>query len=112
MSKYMQLTINVHPYYEKDIEGTYPKLTSNLRRLDSSLVSRNPSLYELAGQLDLLLYRFEGTQLREVLLRHKENLHNAYKNIEANIADWHLDQADKLLYTIEDIFDEIELELE
>lgn len=112
MSKQMQLTITVRPYYEKDIEGSYPKLASNLKRLDSSLVSRNPSLYELAGQLDQLLYRFDGTHLREVLLRHKDKLHNAYNSIQENIADWHLDKADKLLYTIEDIFDEIELELE
>ncbi len=50
MSRCMQLTVNVRPYYEKDIEGSYPKLASNLRRLDSSLVNRNPSLYELACQ--------------------------------------------------------------
>ena len=112
MSKHMQLTIDVRPFYKKDMEATYPKLSNNLSRLDASLVDRNPSLYELVGQLDKLLYRFDGTQLREVLLRHKDKLHNAYKSIEENIADWHLDQADKFLYSIEDIFDEIELELD
>jgi hypothetical protein len=46
MSKYMQLTVTVRPYYQKDMGGTYPKLARNLGFLDSSLASRNPSLYE------------------------------------------------------------------
>ncbi len=112
MSKNMQLTVTVRSYYEKDLEGTYPKLARYLRHLDSSLVNRNPSLYELVGQLDQLLYRFDGTPVREVLLRHGDKLRNVYKIIQENIADWNLAQADKLLYSIEDTFDEIESELD
>jgi hypothetical protein len=111
MSKYMQLTVTVRPYYPRDLEGTYPKLERHLRRLDADLVKRDPSLYELAGQLDQLLFRSEGTQLREVLLRHSEKLRDLHKSIQVNIADWKLAQADRLLYSIEDIFDEIESEL-
>jgi hypothetical protein len=111
MSKYMQLTVTVRPYYPKDLEGTYPKLERHLRRLDAELVKRDPSLYELVGQLDQLLFRSEGTQLREVLLRHREKLRNLHKSIQENTADWKLAQADRLLYSIEDIFDEIESEL-
>ncbi len=112
MSKNMQLTVIVRSYYEKDLEGSYPKIARYLRHMDSSLASRNPSLYELAGQLDLFLYHFDGTPLREVLLRHGDKLRNLYKTIQENIADWNLAQADKLLYYIEDIFDEIESELD
>ena len=112
MSKYMQLTVTVRPYYPKDLEGTYPKLARYLGHLDPSLASRNPSLYELVGQLDQLLYRLEGTQLREVLLRHGEKLRKLYKSIQENIADWNLTKADQLLHSMEDIFAEIELELD
>jgi hypothetical protein len=112
MSKYMQLTVTVRPYYQKDLEGTYPKLVRHLRHLDSNLANRNPSLYELVGQFDQLLYRFDGTPLREVLLQYREKLQNVYKSIQKNIADWNLAQADKLLYSIEDTFDEIESELD
>jgi hypothetical protein len=111
MSKYMQLTVSVRPYYSRDLEGTYPKLERHLRRLDADLVKRDPSLYELVGRLDELLFRSEGTQLREVLLRHREELRDLHKNIRENIADWKLAQADRLLYSIEDVFDEIESEL-
>ena len=112
MSKYMQLTVTVRPYYQKDLQGTYPKLARDLGYVDSSLANRNPSLYELVGQLDKLLYQHDGTALREVLLRHSEKLRDQYKIIQENIADWKLSEADKLLYSVEDIFDEIESELE
>ena len=75
-------------------------------------MAQNPSLYAIVGKLDKLLYTFDRTPLRDVLLRHRENLRNLHKSIEENIADWNLAQADRLLYKIEDIFDKIESELE
>jgi hypothetical protein len=112
MSKYMHLTVTVLPYYPRDLEGTYPKLARHLKSLDSHLVERNPSLFGIAGRLDNLLYTFDGTPLRDVLLRHRENLRNLHKIIEKNIGDWNLAQADQLLYKIEDAFDKIESELD
>ena len=112
MSKHMQLTVTVRPYYQAGLAGTYPKLARHLGYLAPDLVKGNPSLYELAGQLDQLLYRFEGTKLREVLLRHREGLLKNHKSIQESIADWNLAQADRLLYGIEDAFDEIESELD
>jgi len=112
MSKYMHLTVTVVPYYPGDLGDTYPKLARYLKSLASDLVERNPSLYAIAGQLDKILYRFDGTPLREVLLSHKENLRNLYKSIEEKIADWNLAQADLFLYKLEDIFEKIESELD
>ena len=107
----MQITVTVKPYYEEEFEKTYPKLARHLGYLDVTLVKSNPSLYALVSRLDKLLYAFDGTKLREVLLRHREKLLGLHKSIEEHIADWTLAQADKLLYEIEDIFDEIESEL-
>lgn len=111
MSEYMQLTVTVTPYYQKNMEDTYPKLARRLKAFNQDLVDRNPSLYAIAGQLDKLLYAFDGTPIREVLLRHRENLRTLHKSIEENIADWNLAQADGLLYKMEDAFDKIESEL-
>ena len=112
MSKYMRLTVTVLPYYyQKDLEGTYPNLAGHLRTLDADLVAQNPSLYAIVGKLDKLLYTFDRTPLRDVLLRHRENLRNLHKSIEENLADWNLAQADQFLYKIEDAFDKIESEL-
>jgi hypothetical protein len=112
MSKYMHLTVTVRPYYEKNLERTYPKLARHLKYLDKDLVERNPSLYELSGQLDKLLHAFEGTKFREVIFPQREKLVNLHKSIEEKIADWNLAQADGLLYKIEDAFDEIESKLD
>jgi len=112
MSKYMQLTVTVRPYYEKNLEQTYPKLARNLKNLNANLVEQNPSLYEIVGQLDKLLHAFEGTKFREVLSRQREKLLNLHKSIEEKIADWNLAQADALLYKIEDVFDGIESALD
>ncbi len=108
----MQLRVTVQPDLENGLEKNYPGLARNLRYQDADLVDRNPSPYELAGLIDQLLYRYDGTPLRDVLLRHKDKLKALYKGIQENIADWNLAGADKLLYGIEDIFDEIESELE
>jgi primosomal protein N'' len=111
MSKYMKITVTVNPYYQEELEKVYPKLARNLSYLDAPLVKSNPSLYGLVTQLDKLLYAFDGTKLRDLLLPHREKLQALHKSIEENIANWNLAQADRLLYNIEDIFDEIEAEL-
>ncbi len=112
MSKYMQLQVTVASHYQNDLGDRYPNLARRLKTLAPDLVQRNPSLYELAGQLDKLLYIFDGTPVREVLLRHREPIRHLHNNIAENIADWHLAQADRQLYQLEDIFDQIEGELE
>lgn len=112
MSKNMQMTVTVRPYYKKDFEKTYPRLARSLGHLDPALTDKSPSLYELAGQWDQLLYQFDGTSLRQELLKHKEKINTLYQKIQEHIADWKLAEADKLLYSIEDIFDEIESELD
>ncbi len=113
MSKNMQLKVTVQPYYEKNgLEKTFPRLARHLESQDADLVNRNPSLYELAGQVDLLLYNYDGTPLKDVLIRHKDQLKNSYKDIQNYIAEWNLAAADKLLYNIEDTFEAIESELD
>ena len=111
MSTHMQIAVTVTPYYQEDFERTFPKLARHLGYLDAALVRSNPSLYALAGKLDKLLYTFDGREVREVLLKHREQLQSLYKEIETNIADWHLADADKLLYKMEDVFSDVEAAL-
>ena len=107
----MQLSVKVDPY-QNELADHYPNLAQRLKVLEPDLVKRNPSLYELAGHWDKLLYKSDGTPVREVLLRHRDGLRSLYKRIEENIADWNLAPADGLLYEMEDIFDKIESELD
>jgi hypothetical protein len=111
MSKHMHITVTVSPYYQQELGDSYPKLAQHLGYLNPELVKRNPSLYELAGLLDKLLYEFDSTPLREVLLQHRDRLLQLHKSIEKDIADWNLAPADTLLYKLEDIFSDIEAQL-
>ncbi len=112
MSKHMQLTVRVRPYYTKGLEKAYPRLAHRLSYLDVAWVEGEPSLFEIVANLDKLLYQLEGDPpVREILLQHRARLHELYEGIEERIADWRLAKADRLLYEMEDIFDEIEAKL-
>jgi hypothetical protein len=112
MSKHMQLTVRILPYYKKGLNDVYPAVARRFGYLDETWVEQNPSLFEIVGGLDKLLYQLKGDPpFRELLLQHRPALHKRYEQIEEHIADWQLSKADRLLYEIEDIFDEIEGEL-
>lgn len=112
MSKHMQLTVRILPYYKKGLKEVYPRIARRFSYLDEAWLEEDPSLFAVVNVLDKLLYQLEGDPpFRELLLKHKSALHKLYEEIEDHVADWQLSKADRLLYKIEDIFDEIEEEL-
>ncbi len=111
MSRTMQLTVVIKPFYQPDFQSAFPRLARHLGYLQPELVARNPTLYELATRLDHLLYEFDSTPLRDVLLPHRAQIRAVQKEIEQHIADRRLAQADALLYRLEDIFEDIERQL-
>jgi len=112
MSKTMQLTVRVRPYYKKGMKSEYPKISKGLSYIHEAWIEEGPSLFDIVGKLDKLLYELDGDPpFRKILLKYKDQLHNLYKEVEEHIADWDLAKADKTLYRMEDIFDEIEWEL-
>ena len=112
MSKHMQLTVHVRPYYKEGLKGNYPKIAQGLSYIHEAWVEEGPSLFDIVGRLDKLLYELEGDPpFRNILLKHKDELRKLHKEVEEYIADWNLAKADKTLYQIEDIFDQIEWEL-
>ena len=112
MSKYMQLTIRVRPYYKKGLKADYPAISRGLSYIDEALLEEGPSLFDIVGRLDKLLYDLDGNPpFREILLRHTDKLRKLHVEVQEHIADWKLAKADQALYQIEDIFDQIEWEL-
>ena len=113
MSKHMQLTVKVRPYYKKGLKEVYPHIADSLSRLKSQQMEQDPSLADIVKNLDTLLYDLEGDHpFVEIMRKHRSELLDLYGNIETHIADWRLAEADKMLYRIEDIFDDIEWELD
>ena len=112
MSKYMQLTVRVRPYYKKSLKADYPNIGRGLSYQNEALAEEGPSLFDIVGRLDKLLYDLEGNPpFREILLRHRDKLRKLHVEVQEHIADWKLAKADQALYQIEDIFDQIEWEL-
>ena len=112
MSKYMQMKIRILPYYSKSFRHVYPNMAKRLIGFDEAWVEAGPSLFDIVGRLDKLLYHLEGDPpFRQILLDQKKLLHDLYETVEANVADWHLAKVDETLYKMEDIFDDIEREL-
>jgi len=112
MSKHMQLTVRILPYYKKGLREVYPGIARRFGFLDEAWVDESPSLLQIVGDLDKFLYELEGDPpFRELLLKQKPALHKLYEQIEEHVADWQLSKADRLLYEVEDIFDEIEEEI-
>ena len=112
MSKTMQLTVRVRPYYKKDLKTDYPRISQGLGYVDEAWIEEGPSFFDIVGRLDKLLYELEGNPpFRKILLKHKDELRRLRKEVEEYIADWGLAKADKTLYQMEDIFDQIEWEL-
>ena len=108
----MQLTVRIRPYYKNGFKGIYPALARGVSQLDTFRGTEEPSLFDMVDRLDRLLYELEGNPpFREILLKHQVELRNLHEKIQNHIADWKLAQADKMLYRIEDIFDDIEWEL-
>ena len=112
MSKHMQMRVRIDPFYKKGFGEAYPRISRGLAYLGDDWTKKEISLFEIVGQLDQLLYQLEADPpIREIVLKHKSALHGLYESIQEKIGDWHLAEADQLLYKMEDIFDEIEREL-
>jgi len=112
MSKYMQLTVDVRAFYTKGFKAAYPKLARELMYAKSISEYDDPALYDLVAKWDQLLYDLDGNpNVKQVLLKYKAQLKALYAEIEGNIADRKLSEADKALYKIEDVFEDIEYDL-
>jgi hypothetical protein len=112
MSKIMQLTVRVRPYYKKSLKEDFPAIGQGLSYLKDPWIEEGPSLFEIVGRLDKLLYDLEGNPpFREILLKYQDKLRELHNQVEEYIADWKLAKADQALYQIEDVFDQIEWEL-
>jgi hypothetical protein len=112
MSKYMQLTVDVCPFYTKGFKGAYPKLAGALMHAKAISEYDDPPLYDLVARWDKLLYDLDGNpNVKQILLKQKDPLKALYAEIEGYIADRKLAEADKALYKIEDVFEDIEYDL-
>lgn len=106
------MTVRIKPYYKKDLKEVYPKFVGNLSYFNKALAEESPPLFDIVGRLDKLLYDIGNSNFKEIILKHREKLSKLHEEVQTSIADWDLAKADQALYKIEDIFDEMEWELD
>ena len=86
MSKYMQLTVTVRSYYEKNLEQAYPKLARNLKNIDDE--SGGAESFSLWTSWDNWINFFMPSRVRSserCFSRREYKLLNLHKSIEENI---------------------------
>jgi hypothetical protein len=111
MSRTMQLVVEVKAHYPHSLAESYPNLARHLQAITPGFLGPEPSLLEICARLDELQGRLAGTALGQLIEAKASELRLAQRRVEELAADWKLEQADQLLYQIEDRFDELEAEL-
>jgi hypothetical protein len=106
----MQLNVQIRPSYEDSFERAYPAVARRLRSADETVLKYGSSPYEIVEKWDALLAEIRDQRFKDLLLRYKGRLQGLHKKIEDEIVDWHLGEADRMLYIMEDIFEEIDRE--
>ena len=110
MSKYMQIDIRIIPFYEKSFETRFPRISDLLKKTSFKNTSlRELSLYELVEYI-VGLSRDQETPsgTREKVKPFSSRLLELKNTAREHLLARRLNELDKLLYKIEDQFEDLE----
>lgn len=112
MSRFMQIRIQIEPVYHPELRAHFPKLARALEELGVPSDRRQTTLYHLIRELERALYRQVRPALRGVIERHRPRLLSLQEAVEERLAAWQREGLDELLYQIEDVFADLERDLD
>ncbi|MFP3913042.1 MAG: hypothetical protein ACLFUT_13285 [Desulfobacteraceae bacterium] len=110
MSRYMQIDIRVVPFFEKPFEKSFPNLVNCLRQLSyNDLVEKDPCLYHLTDHL-VMIAESPNTpaDIKERLRPYVVKLEPLKEQAREFLLSRHLNELDRLLYRMEDVFEDLE----
>jgi hypothetical protein len=110
MSKYMQIDLRLLPFYEKRFRKLFPNISNLLMQLGyHELVETEISLYDLVDHL-VTISRSPHTpsHLKETLSPHISTLLTRKRAAREHLLGRRLNELDKVLYELEDDFEELE----
>lgn len=113
MSKYMQIDITIKPVYKKKFSKQFSNLSRVLKNLGyRKSVEKEPCFYELVDTFESIMRNkeisdFDKERLQPFYVKLKELKKEAIEFLLAR----KLDKLDKVLYQLEDTFQELEKEL-
>jgi len=112
LSRYMQIRIRIEPVYHPELGAHFPKLAKALEELGISQDQGSTTLYHLIRELERALYREIRPALRRAIERHRPKLLFLQGAVEERLAMWQREGLDELLYRIEDVFSDLERDLD
>ena len=110
MSQFMQIDIRVIPFFEVPFEKRFPHLVELFRRLSyGEVLTKGPSLYELIDTMATLSEHPDTpSELKELIGPYVDKLKNLKEQAREHLLARRLDELDKILYRIEDQFEDLE----
>ncbi len=113
MSKYMQIDIKILPFYKGSFSRCFPELFEFFREIGyASYVKEDKSLYEMVDILESIV---KNETVPENYRSKVEPFYQKAKKIKKEAREMllsrKLDELDKLLYELEDIFEDLNREI-
>ena len=110
MSQFMQIDIRVIPFFEVPFEKRFPHLVELLRRLSyGEVLKKEPSFYSLIDTMATIVEHPDTPlELKELISPYVAELKNLKEQAREHLLARRLDELDKILYRIEDQFEDLE----
>ncbi len=112
MSRFMQIRIQIEPVYHPELRAHFPRLAKTLDELGISTDPARTTLYHLIQELERALYRDMRPALRRAIEQHRPRLLSLHEAVEERLSIWQREGLDGLLYEIEDVFTDLERDLD
>ncbi|HDM78465.1 MAG TPA: hypothetical protein ENG51_18685 [Deltaproteobacteria bacterium] len=113
MSKYMQIDIRIIPFYKENFAKTFPRIFAFFKEVGyESYVSKDRSLYELVDVLqDVVKDPAISDNFRDKLGPFYQRAIEIKKEAREMLLSRKLNELDKLLYQLEDVFEDLNEEI-
>lgn len=110
MSRFMQIDIRLIPFYEKPFEKTLPRLARILGEYGyKTPLEKDVSLYHLVDYLEDMMHESEvPSDIKDRLRPRVHQLGSLKETARQQLLGRHLNELDRTLYKIEDVFSELE----
>ena len=114
MSKYMQIDVRIIPFFKENFAKTFPEIYKFLRDIGyESYVSEDKSLYELVDVLESVVKNPDISEhMRDKLSPYCRKALEIKKEAREMLLSRKLKELDKLLYQLEDVFEDLNREIQ
>jgi hypothetical protein len=113
MSKYMQIDVRLIPFYEKSFKKAFPKIAELLKEMDyAAPLEKDISLYDLVDYLEDMTHTPHiSRDLKGKLSQVLNRLVPLKEVARERLLSRRLNELDRSLYQMEDLFEELERSL-